>query len=354
MRLRTALEASSLLDVPVLYWWDASKDKWVRETDVDMVGTSNPEPSHSRSRSSATIKRALFPSTLFESGRRAIRAFPLSEIGRDSTIVLHTSYLAPMIRSLRRAGARRVVIDVYDFVSDAHMDDARSGSRTRLLRSAYGRSVRRRELHYLAQADCLAIAGWRDASTLAAHGLDDSAWIPTGIVATVSRMPEADPVSVGLIGNFAHSATMGAAEALLSSQLATSDACRLVFAGLQSSNICGPPNLKLLGPVGDIREFYDEIHAVAVPVQNSAGMKCKLAEAILAGKTVLTTEEGAVGYPPSLRRHFFISSLSGLTEEAVRLALLSHDQETSHEAFEAACGFDSAVKAYTELLTEYL
>jgi hypothetical protein len=259
-----------------------------------------------------------------------------------------------MIRSLRKSGAHRVFVDVYDFVADAHMDDAHAGSKARLLRSAYGRSVRRRELHYLGQADCLAVAGWRDASTLAGYGLDDSAWIPTGIVATAAQMPQADPVCVGLIGNFAHSATMGAAEALLGSELVGSAGCRLVFAGLQSNDICAPANVMLLGPVGDIREFYDEIHAVAVPVQNSAGMKCKLAEAMLAGKTVLTTEKGAAGYPPSLRRHFSVSPLSGLTEEAVRRALLSHDQKASYEAFDAACGLDAAVKAYAELLAAYI
>jgi|HubBroStandDraft_6_1064221.scaffolds.fasta_scaffold199419_2 hypothetical protein len=352
MRLRTALEASRCVGEPLLVWWDAATNKWVREGDVSIVGQPPPRPALRGSGSSRSFKRALFPSTLFESGRRAIRAFSSDSVLRDTTVVLHTSYLSPISKSLRESGVRRIIVDVYDFVAYAHLDDAEHNGALGMLRKAYGTSVRHRELGYLAQADGLAVAGWRDTQLLATAGLTQATWVPTGIQPLESSVPSASPICVGLIGNFAHSATAAASSLLLGSELASSPDCRLIFAGLHSDSLVRDVNATVLGPVADARSFYDEIHVLVVPVQNSSGMKCKLAEGVLARKAVLTTPRGAAGYPPSLRKYLEVAPLDEMSVATVRHAMESHDPE-GREVFEATCGLPAAADSYGSLLQAY-
>jgi hypothetical protein len=151
-----------------------------------------------------------------------------------------------------------------------------------------------------------------------------------------------------MIGNFAHSATIGAANALLESPLGMSEECRLVFAGLHSETwrTRARTRAEVLGPVENIRTFYDSVHAVVVPVQNASGMKCKLAEGILARKAVVTTPQGASGYPPSLNRHFTIAKLESLTPDVVRSSLLRDGGDDAYLSFEAACGRSQAANSY--------
>jgi hypothetical protein len=280
-----------------------------------------------------------------------IKAFPLADLPRGSTVVLHTSYLAPLVRSLRAAGADRVVVDVHDVVANAHSDDAGFGPRgVRVVRKVYAASVRRRELRYLAEADSLVVAGWHDAISLKACGIPAATWAPTGIASSASVMPHTHKVRVGLIGNFEHSATIGAAAALLASPLAASPCCELVLAGVHSDGWARSGNVTVLGALPDIQMFYDEIHAVVVPVQNSSGMKCKLAEGILAGKAVITTLQGAAGYPPRLNKHFVVTRPSELTPEIVRSAMRNHDPSVTRNTFDAACGLSAAAETYATLL----
>jgi hypothetical protein len=351
MRLRTALDASMSLGDSVLYWLDRPKRQWIRETDVGIVGSPSPTPQAHDPHLTTRAKRALFPSTLFESGRMPIKAFPLAELPRGSTVVLHTSYLAPFVGSLRAAGAERVVVDVHDVVANAHFDDASFGPRAvRVVRKAYAASVRRRELRYLAEADSLLVAGWHDTIDLRARGIRAATWAPTGIASSTSVMPHTGVVRVGLIGNFQHSATIGAATALLASPLAVSPGCELVLAGVHSDGWARSANVTTLGSLPDIQMFYDEIHAVVVPVQNSSGMKCKLAEGMLAGKAVITTLQGAAGYPPCLNKHFVVARPSELTPEIVRSAIRNHDPGVTRDAFDAACGLSAAAETYATLL----
>jgi hypothetical protein len=350
MRLRTALEASRHLGEPILYWWDAASAEWITTADVGIVGTPNPHPAPSRGETSRSVKRAIFPSTLFESGRQAVRAFSPAVIPRGATVVLHTSYLAPLGDLLRAAGANRIVVDVYDFVAYAHLDDAIGAAALRPIREVYGISVRRRESDYLARADCLPVAGWRDTELLNKQGLHNATWIPTGIPPLDSTMPESGVIHVGLIGNFAHSATASAAAALLASPLVTAADCRLVFAGLHADRLPVATEITVLGAVSDVRTFYDRIHAVVVPVQNSAGMKCKLAEGMLAGKTVLTTPQGIAGFPPSLADHLVVTSFAEINSETVKRAIEQHDPAAGRLAFEERCGLPAAVESYVRLL----
>jgi hypothetical protein len=79
-------------------------------------------------------------------------------------------------------------------------------------------------------------------------------------------------------------------------------------------------------------------------------MKCKLAEGALAGKAVITTPQGAAGYPPSLSKYFTVVQPSELTPEIARSAIRSHDPDTTRDAFNAVCGLSAAVGTYARLL----
>lgn len=282
-----------------------------------------------------------------------MHAFTGEQTHPASTVVLHTSYLAPLAKKVREAGAQRIVVDVHDVVFGAHADDARRGPlAVRALRRLYAETVRYRERRALLHADALAVAGWGDVLKLKSLAVASLVWAPTGIDTTISASPATPEIRVGLIGNFAHSATADAANALLGSKLGTSDECRLVFAGLHSEEILrANERVEVLGPVENIRTFYESVHAVVVPVRNGSGMKCKLAEAAMAGKAVITTPLGAEGYSPELRSAFVVvDSTQHLDIQIVTNAIEHLSPEETRDQFESMVGRTAAAHTYARLL----
>ncbi len=353
MRLRTALEASALVGKPVLYWFDRTEARWVPEPDLSVVGRSAPAIIKGEPSTTGRLKRSLFPSTLYESGRAPIHAFAGAKIPPASTVVLHTSYLAPLVKRVRVAGAQRIVVDVHDVVFGAHTDDAGRGPLPiRALRRLYAETVRYRERRALSRADALAVAGWGDVLKLKSLAVNFLTWTPTGIDTTISASPATPEIRVGLIGNFAHSATADAANTLLESKLGTSDECRLVFAGLHSEQaLRANERAKVLGPVENISTFYESVHAVVVPVRNGSGMKCKLGEAVMAGKAVITTPLGAEGYSPELQSAFVVvDSTQHLSMQVVTSAIEHLSHEETRGRFESTVGRTAAAHTYAHLL----
>jgi hypothetical protein len=84
-------------------------------------------------------------------------------------------------------------------------------------------------------------------------------------------------------------------------------------------------------------------------------MKTKIAEAILAGKAVVTTPAGAAGYPPALRAAFsLITEPGGLTVSLVETAVRWRSEHSHRDAFAAVFGRPAAEQAYAEALTGLL
>lgn len=157
---------------------------------------------------------------------------------------------------------------------------------------------------------------------------------------------------LGLIGNFAHSPTSDAARRLLDSGFAQAgNGVKLVFGGLGSEAWRARAAVDVLGPVRSVDEFYQRINVVLVPVVNGSGMKCKLAEGVLAGKAVITTPAGASGYPPHLRRafHVFADPLA-LSPSVIAAIAASHDPARDRALFAAEVGLEAAVANYREAL----
>jgi hypothetical protein len=355
LRLRTAAAACEPRDL-VIRWWNAAERTWSEPLEPEMIG-KNPAsaPDGERRDGLQRLKRTIFPSTLWESGRHAVTAarsmLQSREFATDEVVILHTTYLAPLIPVLATVGAR-VAIDVHDLVWRAHRIDATTaGSPLWALRGAYAGTVRAREQRLLAAADRLLVAGYRDYELLAALPPRVS-WAPTGVDGRPTGGPCTPPVRIGLIGNFAHSATADAARRLADSPLATAHGdIRLVFAGIGSERWHGHGAIDVLGKVDDVDQFYGQVNVVVVPVTSGSGMKCKLAEAVLCGKAVITTASGASGYPPGLRRQFHVvADPLLLAPSEIGAIARAHDPVRGHAAFDREVGFAAAAHRYRDAL----
>jgi hypothetical protein len=298
-----------------------------------------------------SLKRRLFPSTLWEAGRRARRAVPAHldalALDPDVTLVLHTTYLAPLLGQLPvRPG--RTVVDAYDLVWRAHANDARRGpAGVRALRAAYAATVRPRELRGLRRADVVLVAGYDDRAQLASK-LADVRWVPTPTpVDPVRPRPGGDgSLVVGLIGNFAHEPTRASAGLLARSQLVHEAGITIVLAGLGSEALATVPGVQVRGAVDRVEELYEELDCVVAPIVSGSGAKVKLGEALLAGRPVVTTPLGAAGFPPSVSRFFAVHEPEALDLRSVRAAIESFDPPRVRAALEHELGWEAATAAY--------
>jgi hypothetical protein len=90
------------------------------------------------------------------------------------------------------------------------------------------------------------------------------------------------------------------------------------------------------------------------PVAGGSGVKCKLGEAILAGRPVITTELGAAGFPPELRERFDICELRDLTAARVGAAVERFSSEEARNEFDRLLGETAVGDAYEAALREAL
>ena len=55
-------------------------------------------------------------------------------------------------------------------------------------------------------------------------------------------------------------------------------------------------NVKVIGTVDNLEEYYYRFPVIVMPILYGAGMKVKTAEAMMYGKTILASDEALVGY----------------------------------------------------------
>lgn len=99
-----------------------------------------------------------------------------------------------------------------------------------------------------------------------------------------------------------------------------------------------PGNVKLLGHVPDLAEVYSAAQAVILPIYYGAGVKVKVAEALLHGKQVLATPLALRGYDwkaggihPCERPQDFVDGIRSLTAAGCRPPNLEQ-QRMRHDA----------------------
>jgi len=107
-----------------------------------------------------------------------------------------------------------------------------------------------------------------------------------------------------------------------------------------------------MGPVERAEDFYSLVDCVVAPVTGGSGGKCKLSEAILAGRPVVTTSMGAAGYPPDLSRHFAVCDPDRLGPEILRRALAEFNADRAREDFERQLGWEAVIGRYASAVEE--
>ena len=333
LRLAGALAGTELVAETELHHYDPGTGAWVGP--LEPVAARQAED-RSAATGGRSVKRALFPSTLWESGRRPRRALRghlgALRLSPDAILVLHTSYLAGVIGEL----GRRVptIVDVYDLVWSAHATDAAAGPLwARPVRGAYSASVRAREQRAIARADDVLVAGFEDRRLLAER-LPATRWVPTAtpVEAVAPRERDGAGLRVGLLGNFRHQSTLDSARRLLAAPLADGREITIVLAGLGSDAAFEPrPGIEVLGACERVEDFYEAVDCVAAPVGAGSGIKVKLGESLLAGRPVVTTAAGAAGYPPHLRALMTVADPDRLDPDAVRGAVARFDPGRARE-----------------------
>ena len=96
--------------------------------------------------------------------------------------------------------------------------------------------------------------------------------------------------------------------------------------------------------------FYAEVDCVVAPIVGGSGMKVKLAEAVLAGRPVVTTSLGADGYPASVSRRFTLAGPRALDLALVRQAMADFDRAESRAALERELGWEAVLGRYEAAL----
>ncbi len=345
LMLRTAVQATEALGDTIVVWFDATSGRW-------RADEPGPAPVSHGPAAVGGLKRRVFPHTLFESGRHAVAALiaQWGEHVEDGAVpLLHTSYLAPAIEALPEAP----IVDVYDLVWRGHQIDAHAVSPPlATVRAAYAARVRRREEGALRRARALLVAGWDDHQRLEHLGRP-SLWVPPGLsVEPVAPRSPDGRLRIGFLGNFAHQPTLDSAKALLASPAARAPEIDVVLGGWESDRhpALAEAGAIVLGPVATPADFWREVDAAVIPVFSGTGIKVKIAEALVAGRTVVTTPLGAAGFSPETRSAMVVvERLPDLDAAACRAALAAASPDVA-DAFSP----ETTAAAYRDFLVGLL
>ena len=65
---------------------------------------------------------------------------------------------------------------------------------------------------------------------------------------------------------------------------------------LEGNQTLIPNNVRIVGGVDDLGEYYRRAIAIIMPIFSGSGMKVKTAEAMMYGKPIVATDEALIGY----------------------------------------------------------
>ena len=282
------------------------------------------------------LKRRLFPSTLWESGRarrRAIRGhLDRARLGPEAVVFLHTTYLAPLLGT-PAVEPRRSIVDAYDLVWRAHANDAllRAGARCVLCAPPTRRPSARASAERSPALTVVLAAGHEDYELLRTElrGCPLGADADAGRTGRAAAGPVGGELRVGLLGNFAHQSTRasaGSADRVEARRRpGGDDRARRVFTPMPLTGVA--PRVEVRGALERVENpSTRDVDCIVAPVVGGSGMKVKLAEAVLAGRPVVTTPLGAAGYPPSVSRFFTVCEPAAARLGVVRRAIEGFDR----------------------------
>ena len=99
--------------------------------------------------------------------------------------------------------------------------------------------------------------------------------------------------------------------------------CRLIIAGAVYDDLanCNIENVEFIGRVPTLFDFYNQCKIIINPTQAGSGLKIKSIEALMYGKPLLTTLEGASGLEKGINECIYIGQLGSpiFTQRAIDL-----------------------------------
>ncbi len=248
------------------------------------------------------LKRALLPMPT-ESGARS--GALLSAVRAERADVVLVSQL-PYAWYAEQSGAR-LWLDHSDLWSDFITREV--GSRRGVARITAGRQQRSlvaQETSRSRDAAVTTTAGWTDATTLQGRTGSPVAWLPTPVAdapCPADRTGSQGRPTAGFLANFGFWPNVDALRLLdqvWAPQLLAAG-WRVVVAGLESDRMSVSSGVEVLGPLPDVRQFYDMVDVTVAPIRLGGGMKVKVVESMVHGRPVLATPLALEGFPPDVR-----------------------------------------------------
>lgn len=177
----------------------------------------------------------------------------------------------------------------------------------RLTARVQAKSLARSEVAAVRAAHVVTAAGWSDHEHLAQlTGQSGARWLPTPVDAPsqpTRPAPQSSGPAAGFLANFAYGPNVDALNLLLRrwADPLAERGWRVLVAGLGSDNLHLPDGVISLGPLDDVTDLYDQVDATLAPVRLGGGMKVKVIESLLYGRSVIATPFALEGFPADVR-----------------------------------------------------
>lgn len=226
----------------------------------------------------------------------------------DITVVCALATFRSAMSQLLPAGGR-VILDWMDLWSDFGVSVARESAAPSPLGLFQSRLWAKRELRYSGRASANTYAGFADFAKHASTAISPT-WLPTPRDQQFEyRMNNSELRTLGILGNFGYQPNVLSLERFLKGNAASlrNADMRLQVAGFGSDGLSAieaqySDIVDLVGPVAELRTFYQDIDAAIVPIEHGGGIKVKAVEALVNGVPVFATPHVRAGFPNEFHR----------------------------------------------------
>jgi hypothetical protein len=246
------------------------------------------------------VKRVALPMPTVTGARTKVVSETLAAEAPD-VLIVSTLAQAMYADALPRT---RLWLDMSDLWSEfARREAATRPVGARQLALLQRRQIVKTEVRYAGRAAVVTAAGFSDAEILRGRTKADAHWLPTPLDVAVVPLEDPPPQRAGFIANFAFSPNRDAWRVLSERWLPRlrDVGWEVVVAGLRSDQLPALPGVVRLGPVVDVRAFYEQVSVTLAPIRLGGGMKVKVAESLLAGRAVIASKFAVDGFPPAIR-----------------------------------------------------
>ncbi|HYC53515.1 MAG TPA: glycosyltransferase [Candidatus Binatia bacterium] len=237
---------------------------------------------------------------------------------RPDIVVLGDTYLAELCAPIRqRVPGVRIIADTMNVESELHagVAAAATSTMTRMAYRALASNTEALERRALRLADQVWAASEQNARSYRQRfGLRDVAVVPNAVTEREAA-GDGDPDLVLFIGTFAYAPNDQAAHCLLhaSQELARGGvAHRLWLVGRNPHQALtraasAMAHVEVFADVPEVQSYLKRCAVFAAPFVSGSGTKLKIAEALMAGKAVVTSWQGAEGLSMTPGLHYVLA-----------------------------------------------